>query len=749
MHYHMYTADGRNGAYAFNQGSVSSLSGDDGNDDLASVGYATAYGHGSHGYLRGSNVSVTGGAGDDSLRADLNSFADAGSNTQISGTSRLLDGGAGYDYVNAHISLYTGYDPTIGSSGMIDFANNTVDARTGADGGVASASIQVIQDGYGTTYVTANAIGLLGGDGADTLVSQVWATTGNSLSGIPGGIIDMARNTTVLDGGLGDDSLILTVEMAGEMGGGAIYIGNTLRASGGEGADNLHLSFTGRGDTGAWAIRDNIVSLDGGAGNDMIDANFGPGAENNNLVVTAGSGDDIIQSRDDGGNQRLFVGGGGNDTITDHAGFSTAAFEGRRSDYSIVDQGGGYITVTDLRTGSPDGGDTLYQVDQLRFADGDFLVANLLSATAPAAPTLDLAAESDTGTSNTDDITSDSTPTLHGTAAAGSTVDVYEGTTHRGQAIADASGNWSLTLGTTALADGAHVLTATATDAMGNVSPASLQLSITVDTVTANPTIVQASHVSDTLVNLEGTAEAGSQVAIRDGNGNLVAQVTALADGTWSYELETPLMDGDYVYCATATDLAGNVSSTVSTTVSILVEGQVINGGNGDDTLTGTDGRDTINGGNGIDTVYGGWAADQLFGGSGDDSIYGGAGGDLLQGENGADRLVGDAGADTLDGGRGDDTLTGGAGYDYFVVDRTSGNDTVTDFTVGEDSLFLNEDVAVSSIQESGSNTLVNLSNGAVMTLENVILTSVEQLFAPPPETTTCSTSSSGDLLLA
>ena len=112
-------------------------------------------------------------------------------------------------------------------------------------------------------------------------------------------------------------------------------------------------------------------------------------------------------------------------------------------------------------------------------------------------------------------------------------------------------------------------------------------------------------------------------------------------------------------------------------------------------------------------------------------------------------QLSGDGGADTLDGGRGDDMLTGGTGKDLFVVDQTGGNDTVTDFNVGEDSLLLNDGITVSSLQESGNNTLVTLSNGAVMTLENVISTSIDELFAPPPEVTPSWTSHSGDSLFA
>ena len=79
-----------------------------------------------------------------------------------------------------------------------------------------------------------------------------------------------------------------------------------------------------------------------------------------------------------------------------------------------------------------------------------------------------------------DGITNDNTLTLTGTAEANSTVKVYDGATLLGTATANGSGAWSYT--TAALADGAHSLTATATDAAGNTGAASSALSVTVDT---------------------------------------------------------------------------------------------------------------------------------------------------------------------------------------------------------------------------------------------------------------------------
>lgn len=57
-----------------------------------------------------------------------------------------------------------------------------------------------------------------------------------------------------------------------------------------------------------------------------------------------------------------------------------------------------------------------------------------------------------------------------------------------------------------------------------------------------------------------------------------------------------------------------------------------------------------------------------------------------LTGSNQADTIVGGAGADSITGGQGADTMTGGAGADTFVLlpaTINTGNDTITDFTVG------------------------------------------------------------------
>ncbi|MEV4783246.1 Ig-like domain-containing protein, partial [Burkholderia sp. LMU1-1-1.1] len=67
---------------------------------------------------------------------------------------------------------------------------------------------------------------------------------------------------------------------------------------------------------------------------------------------------------------------------------------------------------------------------------------------APGAPVLDAA--SDTGVSDADKLTKDATPTLTGSAEAGATVKLYDGTTLVGSGVANADGVWTVTTGTLA-----------------------------------------------------------------------------------------------------------------------------------------------------------------------------------------------------------------------------------------------------------------------------------------------------------
>ncbi|HEY7087591.1 MAG TPA: Ig-like domain-containing protein, partial [Tepidisphaeraceae bacterium] len=108
----------------------------------------------------------------------------------------------------------------------------------------------------------------------------------------------------------------------------------------------------------------------------------------------------------------------------------------------------------------------------------DLLGAWLTAATAaPSAPAM--TAASDSGVSSTDGITRITTPTFTGTAPAGTTVKIYSDGSQVGSGTAS-GGAYNIT--TSALVDGVHSITATATSGSGASSPSG-PLSITIDTV--------------------------------------------------------------------------------------------------------------------------------------------------------------------------------------------------------------------------------------------------------------------------
>ncbi|SDH13643.1 MULTISPECIES: Ig-like domain-containing protein [unclassified Duganella] len=187
---------------------------------------------------------------------------------------------------------------------------------------------------------------------------------------------------------------------------------------------------------------------------------------------------------------------------------------------------------------------------------------------APGAP--ELLAGSDSGLSDSDNITNVATPVIVGTAAAGLGVALYDGATLIGTALADASGQWRIAL-SKPLSDAVHQLTATASDVAGNVSPASAALRLTVDTTppTASglPDLAADSDKgvssSDNLTNVAtpmigGKAEAGSTITLYD-DGVQVASVRADQDGNWKLAGHT-LTESSHRLTATVTDVAGNVS---------------------------------------------------------------------------------------------------------------------------------------------------------------------------------------------
>ncbi|MBG3852507.1 hypothetical protein I4699_21500 [Xanthomonas hortorum pv. carotae] len=126
-----------------------------------------------------------------------------------------------------------------------------------------------------------------------------------------------------------------------------------------------------------------------------------------------------------------------------------------------------------------------------------------------------------------------------------------------------------------------------------------------------------------------------------------------------------------------------------------------LSGGRGDDTIYGQAGDDLLQGGEGGDSLSGDTGNDLLFGGTQNDMLSGGEGDDQLDGGTNNDTLYGGGGNDRLDGGTGNDYLSGDAGSDIYLFGRTSGQDTISNYTYDSgstDVLELAADVAVSDV---------------------------------------------------
>ncbi|KQU16345.1 hypothetical protein ASG63_11170 [Methylobacterium sp. Leaf94] len=139
-------------------------------------------------------------------------------------------------------------------------------------------------------------------------------------------------------------------------------------------------------------------------------------------------------------------------------------------------------------------------------------VALTIDGVAPDAPAITIAAG----------LTNDATPTITGTAEAGSTVTISDNGTVLGTAVADTNGVFSFTPAAN-LAQGANSLTVTARDLAGNVSVASGAVALTIDSVAPDaPVITNAAGLTnDATPTITGTAEAGSTVTISD-NGTVL-----------------------------------------------------------------------------------------------------------------------------------------------------------------------------------------------------------------------------------
>ncbi|HAE3807020.1 TPA_asm: Ig-like domain repeat protein [Salmonella enterica subsp. enterica serovar Infantis] len=186
---------------------------------------------------------------------------------------------------------------------------------------------------------------------------------------------------------------------------------------------------------------------------------------------------------------------------------------------------------------------------------------------------------SDTGSSNSDNLTNKQNPKFEGTAEPNAKLVITIVDDKSGREVlkhtitVGADGNWSVT--PNILPDGMYTINVVATDVAGNT--AQTQERFTIDTVTIDPTI----RLSDPSIDdqyeatslrpeFKGLAEAFSTIMIH-WDGKVVGSANANANGEWSWTPPSVLAPGSYVVSIVAKDKAGNESSQVDFPVVIPV----------------------------------------------------------------------------------------------------------------------------------------------------------------------------------
>ena len=230
--------------------------------------------------------------------------------------------------------------------------------------------------GYSQTYMANDILALQTMYGADfttqsTNTVYTWnPTTGQEfINGVgqlaPGGGVGGSANRiyeTVWDGG-GVDTYDLsnyTTNLSINLNPGAssvfssvqlAYLGDGHYASG-----NVYNAYLYNGDA-----RSYIDNATGGSGNDTI------------------LGNAIANTLNGGGGNDTITGGAGNDTIIGGAGTDTAVYSGSRANYTIsYNATSQTFTLVDLRSGSPDGTDTVSGVEYFQFGGATVAASSLV-----------------------------------------------------------------------------------------------------------------------------------------------------------------------------------------------------------------------------------------------------------------------------------------------------------------------------------------------------------------------------------
>ncbi len=300
-----------------------------------------------------SNSSYQRSDGTEQTLAAVNFIADpSGLTDTVDGSGRRVeveDGAATYTVGSEQGESITATDKQV--TNIIGGIGN--DVLTGDDQNnwlVGSLGEDQLIGGGGHDYLVADAEDIAntqdniqGGDGFDIVQfvgdegvvfnlqqSQVEMAIGTDQADI---LASGSSDQSIINGGAGNDVLL---------GGSADDVLN-----GEEGKDSIY------GHLGDDLLR-------GHRGDDKL---TGGGGED---ILQGGLGDDLLYGS---AGEDLLNGGAGNDYLDGGADYDVAHYTGSYADYAVVANGDGSHTVTDLRADSPDGTDTLVDIEAFNFAD--------------------------------------------------------------------------------------------------------------------------------------------------------------------------------------------------------------------------------------------------------------------------------------------------------------------------------------------------------------------------------------------
>jgi trimeric autotransporter adhesin len=636
------------------------------------------------------NLTLTGTAAINGTGNELNNVivGNAGANALSGGAGNdSLDGGAGADRLDGG----TGLDRLSGGAGndvyVVDNAGDQVIEAVGAGIDLVQASLSYAL-GANVENLTLTGTAAINGTGNDLNNGIIGNAGANALAGGAGNdSLDGGAGNDTLDGGAGADRL------TGGTGNDTYVVddaGDQVIEAAAAGTDLVQASRN-------YSLGANVENLTllgtalAGTGNGLNNAITGNAGANS---LAGGAGDDRLSG---GGGQDMLQGGAGADSLDGGANADSAIYGGAFADYDIAyDTVGGSFTIADRRAGSPDGTDTVRNVENFVFADGSKTAEQLgrpipqyIFSKADAdvswaqARALAQGLGGDLVSVNTkeeDDLLKSVLSNIINTTGivSGTWIGLYQP-----EGSVEPSGGWTWTDGTT-IEDYQGWLIDEPNNGSGIEN--SGQYGYNNGVIYWNDLSSNSAGVANFITEIDSGARslsgrngddyilAGAVDNRIDGRGGAdtldggagadtlaggAGNDVYIVDNTGDLVIEEAAGGADLIQASVSSILAANVENL---------------------TLTGTA---ALNGtGNGLDNILiGNAGANSLAGGAGGDRLTGGAGADTLSGGDGQDMLQGGAGADSLDGGTNADSATySGAFADYDIA-----YDTVTrSFTIAD-----------------------------------------------------------------